>query len=55
MFGCQRGKVQIWPNTAHSCAGVPFAIRFAAWGYGARVSKRAVRRKIKRNAMLDRR
>ena len=47
--GCTRGKLIIYPNTAHSSCGAPFAIRFAAWGYGLAVSKRAVRRKIARN------
>lgn len=49
MSRCVRGKLAIHPNTAHSTCGAPFAIRFAAWGYGLRVSKRAVRRKIARN------
>lgn len=49
MFRCTRGKLEIHPNTAHSTCGVPYAIRFAAWGSGLRVSKRAVRRKIARN------
>ena len=49
---CPRGKLPIRPNTAHSDCGAPFAIRFAAWGYGLAVSKRAVRRQITRNRVL---
>lgn len=51
MLNCVRGKLSIHPNTAHSCCGAPSAIRFAAWGYGLHVSKRAVRRQIARNRM----